>query len=183
MIYTLLSIYFSFLYFTLGINVNIMLHSRGLMSTLTKLTARQASGKRRVNNVNKSEMRFLREHRACTEAVDWLKANKIKSLSEAWEKCERSDWMLWLMAEYGIKDDRNYRLFACWCVRQVWHLLKDERSKKAVEVAEKYACGEATKEELSAAADSAHSAAARKNQADKLRAMFGSWDDILKPKG
>ena len=56
-------------------------------------------------------------------------------------------------------DERTARLFACWCVRNtpledgrtVWDLLTDDRSRNAVKIAEQFANGKATKEELAAA--------------------------------
>ncbi|KCB52888.1 hypothetical protein L537_3388 [Bordetella hinzii 1277] len=55
--------------------------------------------------------------------------------------------------------DRDARLFAVWCARQVEHLMTDQRSKDALDVAERFANGEATWEELAAAWDAAGAAA------------------------
>ncbi|MBU9649387.1 hypothetical protein KTF21_11915 [Burkholderia multivorans] len=47
--------------------------------------------------------------------------------------------------------DRDLRLFAVWCARQVEHLMEDQRSKDVLDVAERFANGEATEEERAAA--------------------------------
>ena len=44
--------------------------------------------------------------------------------------------------------DREIRRFAVWCARQVQHLMKNPRSLSALDVAERYADGLATDEEL-----------------------------------
>ena len=47
--------------------------------------------------------------------------------------------------------DREWRLFAVWCSRKVQHLMTDQRSIAALDVAERYAYGLATADELAVA--------------------------------
>ena len=47
--------------------------------------------------------------------------------------------------------NREWRLYAVWCARQVQHLMTDPRSVTALDVAERFAKGEATDDELAAA--------------------------------
>jgi hypothetical protein len=55
--------------------------------------------------------------------------------------------------------EREIRLYAVWCARQVQHLMTDPRSIAALDVTERFARGEATKAKLEAARMDALSAA------------------------
>ena len=57
---------------------------------------------------------------------------------------------IWAFTREGITDDKTLRLFAVACAKRVQHLLKDQRSN-AIDVAERYANGNAT-ENMSAVA-------------------------------
>jgi len=81
-------------------------------------------------------------------------------------------WCLRTVPEH----DREWRLFAVWCARKVQHLMTDQRSINALDVAEKYANGKATKEELSAAWSAARdAAAAARAAAEAAWAARAAW--------
>jgi hypothetical protein len=71
---------------------------------------------------------------------------------------------------------KEWCLFAVWCARQVEHLMTDERSKRACDVAERYALGQATDEELAAAWDAASDAA---SDAARAAASDAAWAAAL----
>jgi hypothetical protein len=76
---------------------------------------------------------------------------------QEWLEC--TDPLRMLRFIWGKASDRKYRLFTCACCRRIWGLLSDERSRAAVEcaerhVADKYASGE----ELAVADDGANEA-------------------------
>lgn len=73
--------------------------------------------------------------------------------------------------------DREWRLFAVWCARRVQHLMIDPRSVAALDVAERFARGEATVEELAAAWDAAWDAAVvAARAAARDAARDAAWD-------
>jgi hypothetical protein len=136
---------------------------------------------RSKNKMDAAGRAFLRE--ACADAKEW--ARDYPTLQAAWEACQRPDWMYWALNKLGYDDDKKLRAFACWCVRntpladgrKVWDLLEDERSRRAVEVAEMYIRDEATAEELAAAWDAAWDAArAAAWDAAWAAARDAAWD-------
>ena len=74
-------------------------------------------------------------------------------------------WCLRAMPEH----DKQWRLYAVWCARQVQHLMTDPRSIAALDVAERYANGDATDGELAAASAAAWDAA-------RAAARAAAWD-------
>ena len=53
---------------------------------------------------------------------------------------------------------KEWRLYLVWCVRQVQHLMTDQRSIDALDVADRHAIGQATDAELETARDAAGAA-------------------------
>jgi hypothetical protein len=93
---------------------------------------------------------------ACEEAKEWARDMPIE---EVVATCHRGDWLLWLAKKVDV-DLRLRTLAKGHCANTVRHLMKDERSIKAVDVAIAFGEGKATREELDAAAYAAVAAVA-----------------------
>jgi hypothetical protein len=95
----------------------------------------------------------------CDKGLEYY--NGHSTPEQAWNNCQRGDWMLWIAKKLAV-DDRLFTKAKALCANTVRHLMKDKRSTDAIDAAMRYANGEITREELNkyAAAASAASAAA-----------------------
>lgn len=113
----------------------------------------------------KTTLNQIREHEPCVDGWQKLLRNLGKTTADDEPlslvtilDSNGLDDALWCL--FAVKGhDREMRLYAVWCARQVQHLMKDQRSLDALDVTEKFVYGEATQEELVAAANAAWAAA------------------------
>ena len=98
---------------------------------------------------------LLNKLKACQEAMEWA---GDKSWEEIYNTCHRGDWLLWLFKRTNPDDLKLLTLAKGHCANTVRHLMKDERSIKAVDAAIAYGEGKISREELDAAASAAYAA-------------------------
>jgi hypothetical protein len=81
-------------------------------------------------------------HEIMTER-DWINgSNPALMLDHLCRHCK---------ASHRKNGRRKLRLFACACCRQFWDLVTDERSRRAIEISERYADGQESEEALAEA--------------------------------
>lgn len=85
---------------------------------------------------------------ACTDAKEWA---SNKTWEEVYRDCSRGDWMLWLFQKTNPDNLKELTLAKGHCANTVRHLMKDNRSIKAVDTAIAFGEGKATIEELDSA--------------------------------
>ena len=109
-----------------------------------------------IHNLDKFKMKdLLIKLNACQDAKDWA---ADKSWKEIYQTCHRGDWLLWLFQKTNPNDLQLLTLAKGHCANTVRHLMKDERSIKAVDVAIAFGEGKASREELDSAASAAYAA-------------------------
>ena len=108
----------------------------------------------------------IREHQPCVHG--WTKLLKYLGKTQADDdplpfatilESNGLDDALWC-CRAEPQHAKEWRLYAVWCARQVQHLMADHRRLAALDVAERYANGKATADELAAAWDAAWAAEA-----------------------
>ena len=124
---------------------------------------------------------FLRKHNACWDGAKWA-LSISDDMSVVWDamiKEGKHEWLIWTATRPGVFSDTVLRKLACRFVRDtpicdgtVWDFLADERSRKAVEVAELYADGKATDGDLADARNAAAAAYAAADAAAAYAAAF-----------
>jgi hypothetical protein len=85
---------------------------------------------------------ILIEMEACDEAITWI---GNKTLKEAWEQCERADWMMWLLIKMLDREElpkyKEMVLFLCNALKKDMarlHFIMDPSLAKNLEMAEKW---------------------------------------------
>ena len=113
----------------------------------------------------KTTLKKIKEHELCKDGWEKL----LKNLGKK-EADDEPLAITTILDSNGIEDalwclravegrERDIRLFVVWCARQVQHLMTDQRSIAAIDVAERYANGLASEAELTAARAAAWAAA------------------------
>ena len=135
----------------------------------------------------KTTLNKIREHEPC--------ANGWKKLLTYLGKTEADDEplsLLTILDSNGLNDalwclravegyDKEIRLYAVWCARQVQDLMTDQRSLTVLDVAERYAHGQATGAELAIAWEAARATArAGAWDAASVVALAAAWKDAWK---
>ncbi len=91
--------------------------------------------------MDKRTIEKLVDAKACPEAIRWVESCGLRTNQEAWDACERGDWLLWLLSELKGQSQKKLVLAACKCARTTLKYVRkgELRPKKAIETAERWA--------------------------------------------
>ena len=118
---------------------------------------------------------FCDKHYACSEGRAWAVAN-CATMADVFDKCHRSDWLLWALRKDGRTPATAYVKVACAFARRVLHVFEsarpgNDRPRKAIEAAERGTPDAADADYAAYAAYAADDADERKAQSDLIRSI------------
>lgn len=128
--------------------------------------------------MKKTLKEFLEKNNACKDG--YLFAKDL-TLEEFLATCSRGDWILWLFVKSNPNSLKELTLAKGHCANTVRHLMEDERSIKAVDVAIAFGEGKATKKELDSAAAAADAASDAAYASDAASAAADAAYDAYAP--
>ena len=115
-----------------------------------------------MKKITKISNRIIRRFNPCYDPSELGSKEReylpiVEAVEKYLDKCKNKGDVVWLLCRKEFMTDRDMRLFAVWCAREALKLLEnpDQRSLNACDVAERFANGEATSDELAAARDAA----------------------------
>ena len=109
--------------------------------------------------MKKEHLGWLKKNDACRGSIEWVEENNISTLEDAWNTCNRGDWLLWMADKLGI-DKHKMTICGALCAHTVVEHMENPRSRNAVRVAFLFGRGKATFQELKEARTAARTAAA-----------------------
>jgi hypothetical protein len=108
--------------------------------------------------------KIIRKFNPCYDPSKYIKDENeelpVKEWVEKYRSIVPTNDIIWLLSRKKFMSKKDLILFVVWCAREALKLIAnpDERSVNACNVAERYANGEATREELFAARAAAYDA-------------------------
>jgi hypothetical protein len=126
---------------------------------------------------------IIRKFKPCYDPSKFIKDETeeltVKEWVNKYRKVIPAKDIFWLLLRKEFISEKDLRLFAVWCAREALKLIEnpDERSVNACNVAEKYANGEATMDELLAARDAAYTSVVADDHTDYT--YYNDYNDYI----
>jgi hypothetical protein len=129
--------------------------------------------------------KIIREFKPCYDPSKFIKDENeelaVKEWVNKYRKVIPTKDIFWLLLRKEFMSEKDLRLFAIWCAREALKLVEnpDESIVDACNVAEKYANGEATMDELLAARDAAYTSVVADHTDHTDYAYYNDYYDYI----
>jgi hypothetical protein len=124
--------------------------------------------------MNTKDAKLLKSWEPCKDGLEW--GLKQKSLADVFDKCDRSDWLIWLIRKVDCWDHRQKVMVAVACASHVLKYAKCKEAKAAIDAAKAWLDNPCEKTQKAASAAYAASAASAAASASAAYAAASAAD-------